>query len=386
MRHRYFSPDQDRETAEQLAHSRRVDALWREYPRPVNRGSLGSFQAALEALHPDLVAGLPSGGMSLGAPDDPSLYPLCQSLIAAAPKALRDTLVLGAQPQSLDSALESARSGFGYKLKAIAGRAGFGRGHLLDVTLFCHEFQGADDLNAELAATALVRDLLGERLFNAWVRTVAVETGPRPGALRVVNNDDKTVNRFGLDELRQRVTSGVESAMAGLPESPCHSYCEHGEWTLFEIEPEMGAIAGAQSDLVLCSSMLPEKQKCFLEGAPFASERFSRHGETFCYIKIDPGPGSASDHFGEKEAWEEQLNRLLVPGRLGCVVGTGLGLRYIYIDLALQEVHSSVALIRKAMERIGFPEQAWLLFCDSSLAQEYICLGTSDVPPGWDEI
>src|SRR5690606_6615237 len=125
----------------------------------------------------------------------------------------------------------------------------------------------------------------------------------------------------------------------GLPEHPCHVDCERAEWAMFEVERlERAGDDLPQSDLVVASSMRPEMLKCHLEAGSFASARFSRCGETFCYLKVRlPGEG-LEQRIEARVHLEQVLDRALVPGRLGCVVGTGMGSEFAYLVFALTQL------------------------------------------------
>jgi hypothetical protein len=104
----------------------------------------------------------------------------------------------------------------------------------------------------------------------------------------------------------------------------------------------------------------------------FYSVRYSRHGEVFCYLKIDGTEGLDEDQFPDRASIEDALNAILVPARAGCVIGGGTGLRYSYLDLALTDVNSAVPLITARLRAGKIPRHAWLLFFDAPLAHEWI--------------
>lgn len=122
----------------------------------------------------------------------------------------------------------------------------------------------------------------------------------------------------------------------------------------------------------------------FHEDDFFYSERFSRHGETFCYLKIDGSEGLEQDGgFADRGSIEEAIDEVLIPARAGCVIGTGAGLRYSYIDLALSDVAAAVPRIRRRLCAGKIPRRTWLLFFDAPLANEWIGIyGDTPAPPG----
>jgi hypothetical protein len=126
--------------------------------------------------------------------------------------------------------------------------------------------------------------------------------------------------------------------------------------------------------------------KCFLQKDRFSSRRFSRHGELFVYLKYrDTSADSSEQRLDERARLEDALNRALVPGAVGCVVGAGLGLRHGYVDLALSHLEHAIVLIRQVWQRAGHPGVAWLHFCDSSRQREWSAVSeAAPIPPGCD--
>jgi hypothetical protein len=120
---------------------------------------------------------------------------------------------------------------------------------------------------------------------------------------------------------------------------------------------------------------------CFLRAAPFASQRFSRHGERFAYIKYRATAEGLERAVEQRDALEVELDGALAAARAGRVVGRGIGLRYAYLDLALSDVGSVMEVLRARSGRL--PRESWLLFCDSHLGEEWIGVhATAPPPPG----
>jgi len=114
----------------------------------------------------------------------------------------------------------------------------------------------------------------------------------------------------------------------------------------------------------------------------FYSERYSRHGESFCYLKLDGSAGLDEEKFPDRASIEDALNETLVPARVGCVIGGGTGLRYSYIDLALADVDAAVPLINSRLRAGNINRRTWLLFFDAPLANEWIGMyDDSPAPP-----
>jgi hypothetical protein len=171
--------------------------------------------------------------------------------------------------------------------------------------------------------------------------------------------------------------------MAGLPAAPFSELAGSEDWTMLESTPEPRADYAAQDDLVLAATRAPEMLKCFLEGRPFSSARFSRHGELFAYLKIDHLELEGGRRLNERTRVEDALDAALRRTRLGAVVGNGLGLRYSYVDFALLDAARAAEVVAELGRRLDLPRRSWLLFCDSAREDEVfpIWQGTPE-PPG----
>jgi hypothetical protein len=185
-----------------------------------------------------------------------------------------------------------------------------------------------------------------------------------------------------LERLHDTVESLIQSIRDQLPDRPSYTWREEALWTQFGCKPQKSEHYVGQTDLIVAGSMLPEMWISAHTGRSFYSGRFSRCGETFCYVKIE---GSQRPRGGEVEyrsEIEDAINAVLVPAQLGCSVGGGTGLRYSYIDLALTDVGQAQEAIRRVLQEREVPEQSWVLFYDRDWEREWIGVwDDSPAPP-----
>jgi hypothetical protein len=312
---------------------------------------------------------------------DPELRPLRELILQGAPASLRERVLAGVPPQPLTAALARVEREYGLKLERASARAGFVRGHLLEVTLFSAETPRMDAQEATAACELLLSDLLGERTFQDWVGQVHTAPGRKPGALRVMNTDEPET--FPLSELRPTVERAIEAVRAGLSEKPLW-LGQSDAWTLFETEPTDDR--SAQGDLVLASTTVPELLKSFLEGSVFSSTRFSRAEERFCYLKFGGAGTGAGGVSSQARLRERDRVEALVDGRLrnaglGAVVGNGLGVEFSYVDLSLCDVERAARELTELVRNAEIGPNAWLLFCDTEWRREWIRLHPEAPPP-----
>jgi hypothetical protein len=184
-----------------------------------------------------------------------------------------------------------------------------------------------------------------------------------------------------VDEFAAAIAAAVRGLYDGLPDRHCWAEGTVSDWTLFELEPETANDYGAQDDLVLATSMRPEMLKCFLQGMPFCSERFSRHREVFCYLKYQSEVAAPKERLAERNRFEDALGTRLAANKLGAVIGNGLGTRYTYIDLALTDLAQSLESLERLAHTVKLPEKSWLLFCESDWRERWFSIGKNAGAP-----
>lgn len=281
----------------------------------------------------------------------------------------------------LAPALAGVRDATGVDLGRATARAGFTRGHLLDVVV---KLPGARGTTAEEdAADRLVTALLGEARTEDWVDQVTLEPAPHGGALSVLQGAPEHGRYFPVSELPAAVDAAVRGLYAGLSPEPLWATGGEQRWTLLELEVDRSDDYEKQADVALCATFLPEMLKCYLSGSPFSSLRFSRHGEIFAYLKHESRSGDARAALAARRVLEDALDAALVVERCGRVVGSGMGVVYSYVDFALSSLERALEVIRTVATRVGLPPRSWLLFCDSALVDDWAAVHPSaPVPPG----
>jgi hypothetical protein len=347
-----------------------AERFWQE---PASLGALGDFAAEL-ALEPGCDAeGRP---IMLLRAIEPCARPLVERVLALRPERHAASFAALQPRLGLQQALAEVAARTGVDLARATARAGFSRGHLLDVSVFVPGGRGAAD---EPAARQLVRALLGEDVFRDWIGDVRAAPVPR-GLLRVLDNQSDE-RSFPLGELVSAVDAAVRGLHEGLPAEPWWAAAGEREYVVFELEVEPADEYPAQDDAALVSTCAPEMLHCFLRGASFASARFSRHGELFAYVKYRNGGDDLARAVEMRDALEQELDAALAGARAGRVVGRGIGLSFAYLNLALGDIDVALPLLRSFADRL--PREAWLLFCDSHLGDEWVGLQPgAPRPPG----
>jgi hypothetical protein len=397
IRYRFFQPTDDAETGLYLRQMNSIGEFWQRF-RQVSGRRASTWAVELRALLETSVPGL---GLEVreSANGVRRLYivpvagaeytPLARAFVERAPEIPGWEFGVEREPQELIASLGATYKDQGVDLSHARARVGVGRGHGLEVVLASEHFRSLD-ADADLdAAHQLLNHLLGDQLMNHWVCNVSTVAQPKPSPLRLLGAEHQRLP-LSLAELMPSVEAAVRGIDQGLPEHPCHTHCEQAEWVMFECEQgNPSASAEPASDLLMACTMRPEMLKWHLQGGEFSSRRFSRCGEHFCYLKLEGGPDVAEDA-ERRVQLEEQLDRWLVPGRLGCVVGGGPGRNHQYVLLALTELDHAITLLGRQLSQVlgaskasgggGFGGKSWMLFCDSEWRQEWVGFGHSGPP------
>jgi hypothetical protein len=225
---------------------------------------------------------------------------------------------------------------------------------------------------------------LGERCLNNWIG--AIEVTPLPPGLnrlkRSPGREAEPPSAFRrLDHLKDTVDALIGSVCEQLPPRPHHEWAEGAEWTLWELEPEEADDYQHQRDLFVAVSANSRLWTAAHSGELFWSERFSRCGETFCYVKLDGSEGLGEAEFSDRSEIEDALNAVLKPRQLGCCLGGGTGRRYSYVDLAFTDVNKGIQAARQRLQEGRVQKRSWILFFDSDLAAEWVGIYDESPPP-----
>lgn len=173
-------------------------------------------------------------------------------------------------------------------------------------------------------------------------------------------------------------TPRTEVCKSALPQQPYFQFIENEDigWRIYTVEPIEKIDYAHKQDLYTASFIATEADlfnATYHGHETFSSEQFSHFNETFIYLKID---GTADDLneeiFIDSTTIEDMLNEVLLKEKLGCVIGTGTGLRYSYIDFALVDVTKAIEVIKNTLQKNNFTKKSWLLFHDTIYQSQWI--------------
>jgi len=234
------------------------------------------------------------------------------------------------------------------------------------------KFYLPDALDRELAAVqaAIAAEaLLGEEAYLRWI-----------GRIDVVEREQGD-HWVPFDTLQQHVFGQVAGIDAQLYATPLHANVDRLQWSLWRLSPPQKDEYPRQQDLIMGSSALDSMSACAQLGRSFDSRRYSRVGETFAFLKFDGEGRKVAARMDERKRIEKAVGDALVEAGLGCVVGTGTGKKYSYLDLALTRVADAIPIIREQMRGCDVAQRSWMLFHDAHLSDEWVGIHDDTPPP-----
>lgn len=141
---------------------------------------------------------------------------------------------------------------------------------------------------------------------------------------------------------------------------------------MFQMQPVKQADYPGRSDLLVGYTVLPALWERFHSSETVHSTDFSSCGEAFCYLKIDGINGLEGSVFQDKSQIEDTLDEALRHFKVGCVIGSGTGLRYSYVDFAVIDAPMACGIIRKVLCAGKILKRSWILFFDSDKAEQWM--------------
>jgi hypothetical protein len=187
-----------------------------------------------------------------------------------------------------------------------------------------------------------------------------------------------------LVRLPSQVLTMITTVLEALPNRPFAKLPPLAKVEWKRHAPKHDDFAG-QDDAMFGKTVVPEVREAAAKPG-FYSGRYSRQGETFCYLKLDADDVGLDDRYKRAKMVEEVLDAQMREDGAGAVVGIACGRRYIYMDLAVLDVVKTLEAARRRLLALEvLPVRSWLMFLDAELAGEYIGLRSATPrPPLWE--
>jgi hypothetical protein len=332
----------------------------------------------LQSIHPQLMwefgpALRGSGHRLVITPESARhLRPLAAEILERAPPVPGWEFYPYRPAESLEEAKATVEARTGGDISDVVFEPKIGDHHLVDLTFFSPRADSEGDDQANHDAFVATESLLGEERLDKWIGVLGVAPLPRR---------QRKSRLQPLVKLRETVDALVHRLCDQLPREPIFRWVGNAEWSGFRLEPEQKTDYPHQIDMFVGKSVDENLWLAAHSNVAFYGERFSKCGETFCYVKLDGSEGLGESKFADKSEIEDALDEVLKPGELGCHIGGGTGLRYSYIDLAVTDVNRGIAAVQARLRQGNVPRRSWILFFDDELAGEWVGIYDDTPPP-----
>ncbi|BBO35384.1 hypothetical protein [Lacipirellula parvula] len=389
MRWKFRNKNDEQETATRNAWLQRIDAWWAEFGRQNKaidayfngRGQFDLPTWMSEHLHAidDRIMweyGPADAGeghrLVLTCESRHHQRPLIDVVLARAPKLPGWEFHPYRPAAEAADAIEIVQSRVGVDISDYQLQVRRNEYHQVDLCFYSTSIPNDEDDAAHHAAFVATEAILGEKQLGKWVGAIEAKSLKKGWASKLLGRESAAPKGLiALARMRPTVAALIASIREQLPATPRVALSDDLEYTLWKLQPTPADdYAGRQDLLTATSSYAPMWQAT--HGRSFFSERFSRVGEIFCYVKIDGAEGLDESSFGDRDEIEDALDEALQAAQAGCVIGAGTGLLYSYIELALTDVNAGILAVRRRLREGNIPRRTWVQFYDATLAAEWV--------------
>lgn len=337
-----------------------LPAWMRKHVKPIDRRIMWEFGPGKNSKH----------RLVITPEADRELRPLVATLLERAPNLEHWEFYEYRLAESLSVALESVRARIGTDMTDAEVSVSAGAFNCLDVTYRVKDSSARVD-----AAFVLTESLIGEQYLDQWIGEINVRPWRASLLSRLMGSRGKDEGESRpAEELPQLLASHIEACRLSLPSVPWYQAdMENVDWAMLEAKPQEAEDYIGRDDTAIIMSAYPDMLQAVIGDPAFCSDRYSRCGEHFAYLKIESGR-EFNERLQERKMFQDPLESALAATGTGAVIGGAIGLRYLYIDLALTDLESGVQNIRKILGPTPLPDRAWLQFCDAKLSAEWVGL------------
>lgn len=245
----------------------------------------------------------------------------------------------------------------------------FSEGDSRTIDLVAHAIDSTVDAGAAVAqAEMFLAVWLGEAEERIWLGEFDPEHAVY--AKKKLVDRLKSAKPFNVEATGAKLDALIATLRDQAPKEPWSAIdLETAAWSSLSGTPSEDEDHIWREDTIAATSAYPEVTIASLRRDRFRSERFSRQGETFCFLKIDGHEDDPIGRFEGREAVEDALNDRLQSSGLGAAIGGGTGLRYSYIDLALVDLEKSTEAVFTLLRDANLTRRTWLHFNDDGLGE-----------------
>ncbi len=346
----------------------------------------GWMNTQLHAIHPSLMWEFgpavhgPGHRLVITPESEVHLRPLVNKILIEAPVLDNWEFYPYRLTESAEVAEQSVQARTETSMESIWVKVSILPSHHFGLAFHSPDFAAEDDQLAFNTVFVAVESLLGEETLDKWIGPITVHPVKSARAKSALQKSLKRKDGSGpvagavhIHELNALITDLIVETESSLPDTPVREAIEDADWHMYNLDPPPARDDYSRRyDLISSVTMMPAMWESAHGPGYFYSERYSKLGEIFCYVKIDDVDAFEDCEVDERSDLEEALNEELVSAEIGCCMGSGTGLRYAYIDLAIEDMDSAVPIIRKVLQAAAVPTRSWIHFYDSHWSTEWI--------------
>lgn len=400
MRWRFIEAGNNAEASARAQTIARIDAWWKEFAHRIDDlrahfkqnldFDIPEWMANhLQAIHPLLMwefgpAVHCNGHRLVITPESRRhLRPLTSAILERAPRVTGWEFYPYRLPESVALAQLTVNARTGQDIGDFRAFVRRGEHQRVDICYYSPSITNKEDQQALNAAFVATESLLGEELLDKWIGAIEVLPLERSNSIKWLFRRGRNAPKhlLSLDQLRETAEALIGSIVEQLPNRACFEWVDQTEWTLWKLTPADSNDSSEQRDLFVGKSANNNLWAVAHGGGIFQSERFSRCGETFCYVKLDGTDRLDEQQFADKTEIEDTLDAALKPSKLGCIIGGGTGKQYSYVDLALVDLERGIEVVRQVLRSGNVSKRSWIQFFDSDLAAEWVGIYEDSPPP-----
>lgn len=378
MRWKFQDPANIAESAERQKVINRIDQWWSEFQRrtddleamfegTIDWDVVAWMESHLLEIHEDLSWEFRPSSIkghhefAISPDQNPAVVELAKQVILRAPKIKNWQFDVFRKAISVEECLKKTADATGIDLSNTTVSVHEGQAHQIDFVFYFDRLPEDEDVLFEAMLIA-IEMLLGEEQMMRWAGTF--------DAIDQVPADDSKLRFVRVPQVTQAFRKVQETIKDRLEAEAYVNRIDQLQWAAFKLKPTEAVDYAGRDDLLTAMTCDPDLTAATFEAQAFASKRFSRNGETFCYIKVDER-GAVDSGFAEREDMEEAIRSTLESQELGCLVGSGTGLRYTYLEVALTELDDALMAIRETLQEGQVSRRSWVLFHDATWHDEW---------------
>lgn len=399
MRWRFIDENSEVEMAYRLKNIEKIDSFWRTFEGNVDTITRSSKSCAdwvtrelpkvSEELMWEMSPAIDNVRRFVITPEQNyHLHPMVASMIERAPKIPGFRFMPYREAVEPESVIDVVTARSGTWIADVTVLATAGDENAIDVVFMSSHFNGNNNHDDIGYCFTLLEVLLGQVVVEEWIGQIETLL-TKPGRMKQLKSflsgskDVHSIKGIGVFDLPKFVSNLREEIVERLPKQPI--------WQLdSELATDSGSVLefrGPDTRRMTCSTFLPQ---VILGAIPppvcFTSARFSRFGETFCYLKIDESLARTDEDLDRGEL-QEIFDSALREASVGCVTGGGWGPIYNFIDFALTDVNNAIPVLRQVSAKVSVPKSSWLRFLDTKLIHEWVGMFADtpqpDLSPDW---